>query len=79
MKKRKILTGKVVSDKNNKTIIVNIQRRFPHPFFKKIIKKTNKLHVHDEKNKYKIGDIVKISQCKPTSKKKRYEVVEEQK
>ena len=77
MKKRKTLSGFVTNNKNDKTIVVNIQRKYPHPFFKKIIKKTNKYHVHDEKNKYKVGDFVKITACRPISKKKRYEVVEE--
>ena len=75
MKNKKILIGKVISDKSDKTLVVNIQRKYQHPFFKKVVKKNSKYHVHDEKNKYKTGQIVKIIQCRPISKKKRYEVI----
>ena len=75
MKKGHILTGKVVSDKSDKTIVVSIERKFPHPFFRKVIKKIKKYHAHDEKNKYKIGDKVKIQECRPISKKKKFKVV----
>jgi len=72
---KKILNGTVVSDKNNKTIIVLVKRRFAHPFFKKVITSSKKYHAHDEKNKYKVGDLVKIIESKPFSKKKKWEVV----
>mgnify|MGYP006143681847 CR=1 FL=1 len=72
---KKILNGKVIRDKNNKTIIVMVKRRYAHPFFGKVITSSKKYHVHDEKNKFKIGDLVKIVESKPYSKKKRWEVM----
>ena len=57
---KKILDGKVVKDKNNKTIVVLVKRRYTHPFFKKVITSTKKYHAHDENNNFKIGDKVKI-------------------
>ena len=69
-----MLKGKVVSDTNNKTIIVLVKRRYSHPFFKKVITSSKKYHAHDEKNEYKIGDLVNIVESKPRSKKKRWEV-----
>ena len=72
---KKILNGKVIRDKNNKTIVVLVKRRYAHPFFKKVMTSSKKYHVHDEKNKFKIGDLVKIIESKPYSKMKRWEVV----
>ena len=72
---KKILKGKVIKDKNDKTIVVLVKRRFAHPFFKKVITSSNKYHAHDEKNKFKIGDDVKIIESKPFSKMKKWEVV----
>ena len=72
---KKVLEGKVVSDKSNKTIVVLVKRRFAHPFFKKVITSSKKYHAHDEKNKYKVGDLVKIIESKPFSKKKKWEVM----
>ena len=72
---KKILNGKVINDKSNKTIVVLVKRRYSHPFFKKVITSSKKYHTHDEKNKFKIGDIVKIIESKPFSKKKRWEIV----
>tara|TARA_B100000427_G_C15228767_1_gene472430 strand:- start:413 stop:640 length:228 start_codon:yes stop_codon:yes gene_type:complete len=71
---KKILNGKVVSDKNNKTIVVLVKRRYAHPFFGKVITSSKKYHVHDEKNNFKVGDEVKIIESKPFSKNKRWEV-----
>ena len=68
---KKTLIGKVVKDKNDKTIVVLVKRKFIHPFFKKVITTSKKYHAHDEKNKYKIGDNVKIIESKPFSKKKK--------
>ena len=73
---KKILKGIVTSAKNNKTIVVQVTRKFKHPFYEKIIKRSKKYHAHDEKNKYKIGDIVKIIESKPISKLKTWEVFE---
>ena len=72
---KKILNGKVVSDKNNKTIVVLVKRRYAHPFFGKVITSSKKYHAHDEKNIFKIGDNVKIIESNPISKKKRWKVL----
>ena len=73
---KKILKGKVISDKNEKTIVVLVERKYQHPFLKKIIKNKKKYHAHDEKNKFKIGDNVNIVESRPYSKKKRWKVVD---
>jgi len=67
---KKILNGKVIGDKNNKTVIVLVKRRYAHPFFGKVITSSKKYHAHDENNKFKVGDDVKIIESKPFSKKK---------
>ena len=72
---KKILTGKVIRDKNDKTIVVLVKRKYSHPFFKKVINSSKKYHAHDEKNKFKIGDDIKIIESKPFSKKKKWEVL----
>ena len=72
---KKMLKGKVISDKNEKTIVVLVKRRYSHAFFKKVITSSKKYHVHDEKNKFKVGDDVKIIESKPFSKKKRWKVI----
>ena len=72
---KKILSGKVIKDKNNKTIIVLVKRKYSHPFFKKVLTSSKKYHAHDEKNKYKVGDNVKIIEAKPFSKRKKWEVI----
>ena len=72
---KKILDGKVVKDRSDKTIVVLVKRKYIHPFFDKIITSSKKYHAHDEKNKFKIGDIVKIIESKPFSKKKTWEVI----
>ena len=66
---KKILKGKVTSAKNNKTIVVEVTRKFAHPFYGKVISRTKKYHAHDEKNKFKEGDNLEI-ECNPISKKK---------
>jgi len=73
---KKILKGKVTSAKNNKTIVVQVTRKFKHPFYAKVISRAKKYHAHDEKNKFKEGDEVKIMECKPFSKKKTWEVID---
>ena len=72
---KKMLKGKVIRDKNEKTVVVLVKRKYSHPFFKKVITSSKKYHVHDEKNKFKIGDDVKIIESKPFSKKKRWKVI----
>ena len=72
---KRIMQGVVVSDKMEKTIVVNVERKFPHPLYKKFIKRSKRYHVHDEDNQFKMGDIVKIQECRPLSKSKRWEVI----
>ena len=72
---KKILSGKVIKDKSNKTIVVLVKRKYSHPFFGKVITSSKKYHAHDENNKFKIGDNVKIIESRPFSKKKRWEVI----
>ena len=73
---RKVRTGIVVSDAREKTVTVAIEIQFPHPKYKKIVKKTRKLHAHDESFEAKVGDTVKIMETKPQSKTKRWRVTE---
>ena len=72
---RKQLTGIVVSDNMDKTVVINVERRFPHPIYKKYVTRSKKYYAHDESNKFKIGDVVKIIESKPFSKKKKWEVI----
>lgn len=69
---RKTRVGEVVSDKMTKTIVVEVERRVPHPRFKKIVRKTSKFYAHDEKEEAKVGDKVLISETRPLSKLKRW-------
>ncbi len=73
---RKTLVGKVVSDKMDKTIVVAIADRVPHPLYKKIVKRTYKLKAHDEKNECGVGDTVRVMETRPLSKDKRWRLVE---
>ncbi len=72
---KRILHGTVVSDKNDKTIVVKVERRFTHPLLKKTVRRSKKYHAHDENNQFKIGDEVSIVECAPISKNKRWTVV----
>ena len=72
---KKILSGKVIKDKNDKTIVVLVKRRYTHPFFGKVITSSKKYHAHDENNKFKVGDDVKIKESRPYSKKKKWEAM----
>ena len=69
---KKILQGTVISNKQDKTITVLVERKIKHPMLKKIIKRSKKYHAHDEENKFKSGDKVKIIESKPISKLKRW-------
>ena len=73
---KKILKGVITSTKNNKTVVVEVTRKFAHPFYGKVIKRSKKYHAHDENNKFKEGEIIQIMECNPISKKKRRKVVE---
>lgn len=73
---RKERTGEVISNKMAKTIVVRVQRRFPHPRYKKVITSYNKFYAHDEKNEARVGDRVRIVETRPLSKLKRWRLVE---
>ncbi len=73
---RKTRTGKVISDKMDKTIVVAIETSVKHPLYGKIVKRTYKLKAHDEKNECKIGDRVKVMETRPLSREKRWRLVE---
>ena len=73
--RRKTRVGVVVSDKANKTIVVQVERRLSHPLYGKSVARTKKYHVHDENNEYKIGDTVRIVETRPLSKTKRWRVM----
>jgi len=72
---KRVLQGVVVSDKNDKTVVVRVERRFTHPVLKKTIRRSKKYHAHDEANQHKIGDVVAIEESKPISKNKRWVVL----
>ena len=72
---KKILKGVITSAKNDKTVVVEVERKFKHPFYEKVIKRSKKYHAHDEKNQFKVGDIVSIIESKPISKLKSWIVV----
>ena len=72
---KRILQGTVTSDKNDQTVTVLVERRFTHPVLKKTIRKSKKYRAHDAKNEFKTGDTVRIQECAPISKTKRWEVV----
>ena len=72
---KRVLQGTVVSDTNNKTVVVKVERRFTHPLFKKTVRRTKNYHAHDADNACKIGDIVRIEECAPISKLKRWTIV----
>lgn len=72
---KRILQGTVVSDKTDKTVVVRVERRFSHPLMKKTVRRTKRYQAHDEANQYKVGDMVRIIECAPVSKNKRWTVV----
>jgi small subunit ribosomal protein S17 len=72
---KRILTGTVTSDKNEQTITVLVERRFKHPLLQKTVRKSKKYRAHDAENKFKVGDVVRIEECAPISKTKRWTVV----
>jgi small subunit ribosomal protein S17 len=73
---KRVLQGVVVSDKQDKTIVVKVERRFTHPLFKKTVRRSKNYHAHDEANGFKVGDQVEIEETKPLSRLKRWVVVE---
>ncbi len=73
---KRILQGVVVSDANDKTVVVRVERRFTDPLLKKTVRKTKKYHAHDAENAAKTGDMVRIQECAPISKNKRWTLIE---
>ncbi len=73
---KRILQGVVVSDANDKTVVVRVERRFTHPVLKKTIRKSKKYHAHDAGNAFKVGDVVRIQETRPISKNKNWVVLE---
>jgi small subunit ribosomal protein S17 len=72
---KRILQGVVVSDKNAKTVVVKVERRFTHPVMGKTVRRSKKYHAHDENKEFKVGDVVRIRECRPLSKLKTWEVM----
>ena len=73
---KRMLEGVVVSDKQDKTVVVRVERRFTHPVLKKTVRRSKKYYAHDEKNEYSVGDVVRIEERRPLSRLKRWEVIE---
>ena len=73
---KRVLTGLIVSDKGDKTVVVNVERKVKHPLYGKIIRRSKKYHAHDEANEFKAGETVRIEETKPISKLKTWKVVE---
>ena len=76
---KRTLQGTVVSNKQDKTIVVRVERRFTHPLLKKTVRQSKKYYAHDEKNEFSIGDVVRIEEHRPISKLKRWTVVQGEK
>jgi small subunit ribosomal protein S17 len=74
---KRILQGTVVSDKTDKTVVVEVERRYTHPLYRKVVRRSKKYHAHDEANSAKIGDRVRIQEIRPISKTKRWIVLSE--
>lgn len=74
---KRILQGVVTSDANAQTVTVSVERRFKHPLLQKTVRKSKKYRAHDEKDSFKVGDMVRIQECPPKSKTKRWEVIAE--
>lgn len=73
---KRVLTGMIVSDKGDKTVVVNVERKVKHPLYGKIIRRSKKYHAHDEANEYKAGETVRIEETAPMSKLKTWKVIE---
>ena len=74
---KRILTGTVTGDQNEQTVTVLVERRFTHPVMKKVVRRSKKYRAHDAENTFKVGDSVRIQECAPISKTKRWEVIRE--
>ena len=73
---KRVLTGQIVSDKGDKTVVVSVERKVKHPLYGKIIRRSKKYHAHDEANEYKAGETVRIEETAPISKLKTWKVIE---
>ena len=73
---KRVLTGVIVSDKGDKTVVVNVERKVKHPLYGKIVRRSTKLKAHDEANEAHVGDTVRVVETRPLSKSKRWRVVE---
>lgn len=73
---KRVLTGVIVSDKTDKTVVVNVERKVKHPLYGKIIRRSKKYHAHDEANEYKAGETVRIEETAPISKLKTWRVID---
>jgi small subunit ribosomal protein S17 len=76
LNRRRVKQGRVASDKMDKTIVVVSETRVPHPVYKKIVRKSTRFKAHDERNEAKAGDLVRIEECRPVSREKRWRLVE---
>jgi small subunit ribosomal protein S17 len=74
---KRVLQGVVVSDKNAKTVVVEVERRYTHPLFKKTVRRSKRFHAHDEDDTFKVGDVVWIEESRPISRNKRWVVLKE--
>lgn len=74
---KRVLQGVVTSDKGDKTVVVKVERRIRHPIYKKFIRRSKSFMAHDEENQVKTGDIVRIRECRPISKRKTWEVIKD--
>lgn len=72
---KRIMQGAVVSDKGDKTVVVLIERKFMHPLYRKVVRRSKRYQAHDNANEFKTGDIVRIEECSPISKHKRFQVI----
>ena len=75
LKVKRVITGTVVSNKMDKTVVVSVERKFIHPTFKKVVKRTRKFQCHDEKNECSVGDFISMREVRPLSKTKRWNLV----
>ena len=75
---RRVMQGTVVSDKMDKSIVVRVERRVMHPMYKKFIRRSKKYVAHDEDNQSKVGDVVRIRECRPLSRRKRWELLQQE-
>jgi len=72
---KRVMQGVVVGDNSDKTVVVRVERRVMHPLYKKFIRRSNRFHAHDAENRFKVGDQVRIQECRPLSKLKRWEAL----